>query len=332
MLPVYLEKPSEQRPGAGFRLNLTREGWLQPWARLRDNELDEKKRLAETPPFLVLNQVREPKPGASVIATVSDGSGKTFPALIVQRFGSGRTAALTIGDLWHWGFRDKEVRRDLDKAWRQMVRWLIADVPERIALAVEPKTADPDQAVLLQVRVRDEKFQPLDNASVGISVRPLSADGQFNQLPTNSAATSAEGIKLGDFIRLTAEPALAESGVYQAVYLPRQTGGYFAEAVVTNAVGAEVGRVQAGWSSEPAAEEFRSLKPNVALLEELARRTGGEMVRIDSLASFAANLPRKKVPVTESWSFPLWHQPLVFLFALACFVGEWGLRRWKGLA
>jgi hypothetical protein len=102
--------------------------------------------------------------------------------------------------------------------------------------------------------------------------------------------------------------------------------------VVTNSVGAEVGRAQSGWSSDPAADEFRSLKPNRALLEEIARRTGGEMVQADRLSEFAASLPQRKVPVAESWSLPLWHQPIVFLFALACFVGEWGLRRWKGLA
>jgi hypothetical protein len=33
----------------------------------------------------------------------------------------------------------------------------------------------------------------------------------------------------------------------------------------------------------------------------------------------------------DSWSFPLWHTPAMFGFALLCFVSEWGLRRWKGL-
>jgi hypothetical protein len=27
---------------------------------------------------------------------------------------------------------------------------------------------------------------------------------------------------------------------------------------------------------------------------------------------------------------PLWHTPWLFLLALACFLGEWGLRRQKG--
>jgi hypothetical protein len=103
------------------------------------------------------------------------------------------------------------------------------------------------------------------------------------------------------------------------------------QAVVTNAVGAEAGRAEAGWSSDPAATEFRSLKPNRALLEEIAARTGGEVVPADRLESFASSLPQRKVPVAESWTLPLWHQPVVFLFALACFIGEWGLRRWKGM-
>ncbi len=53
---------------------------------------------------------------------------------------------------------------------------------------------------------------------------------------------------------------------------------------------------------------------------------------VKELASFAETLPSRKAPVTESATIPLWHQPLVFLLALACFVAEWGLRRWKGMA
>ena len=47
-----------------------------------------------------------------------------------------------------------------------------------------------------------------------------------------------------------AEPALSEAGLYEATYVPRLTGGFRATAVVTNAVGAEVGRAEAGWSAD----------------------------------------------------------------------------------
>ena len=313
MLPVYLDQPSDAKPPGELRLNLTREGWLQPWARLRNNDSDEKRRLDDVAPFGVLNKVRGIKPGASVIATASDDGRTQHPALAVQRFGNGRVGAMMIGDLWHWGFKDEANRKDMDKAWRQLMRWLVADVPNRTELVAEQQPGDPNQAVRLQVRVRDKKFLPLDNASVTLHVRPV--------------GTSATNL-----IRLTAEPSVTQAGVYEATYVPRETGGYHAEAVVTDPTGMEAGRAEAGWTSDPAADEFRSLKPNRALLEAIAKSTGGEVISASALESFAKALPNRKAPVTENWTSPLWHQAGVFLFALACFVAEWGLRRKRGLA
>ena len=71
-LPVYLDRPADVQLPALFKLALTREGWLQPWTRLRATEAEEQQRLAAMPFFEVLNPIRESKPGASVLATVSD--------------------------------------------------------------------------------------------------------------------------------------------------------------------------------------------------------------------------------------------------------------------
>jgi len=320
---VYLDAAREASPAANLRLSLTREGWLQPWARLRDNEADEKSRLADMPALQVLNLIRDVKPGASIIAEAQDERGKKNPALVAQRFGNGRVGAVLVGDLWRWGLRDEAMRKDLDQAWRQMVRWLIADVPERIEVVAEPKRDDPNQAMTLRVRARDKEFRPLDNATVKVTVTSVSAPGT-NSATRVSASTNS--------VRMNAEPSLSVAGLYEASYVPRATGGYLAEVVVSGADGVEVGRAQTGWVADPAAEEFRSLKPNRALLENLARQTGGEVIAATDLEAFAGRLPNRKSPVTESWSLPLWHQPLVFLLALACFAAEWGLRRWKGMA
>ena len=100
---------------------------------------------------------------------------------------------------------------------------------------------------------------------------------------------------------------------------------------MTDADGKIAGRAAAGWTSDPAAEEFRSLKPNRELLQNLARKTGGEVIAMTDLEKFVRKLPEKRSPVMETWSKPLWHTPIVLLFALACFVTEWGIRRWKGM-
>jgi uncharacterized membrane protein len=318
MLPVYLDPSAETNPPGPLRLELTREGWLQPWARLRDNETDEKARLQSMAPFQVVNRIRELKPGASVIATLADTQGKSLPALVVQRYGRGRTAALTLGDVWRWGFHDADAHHDMDKAWRQLMRWLVNDVPNRVDLLAEPEPDSSNGAVKLQVRVRDPKFQPLDNASVSLVVQPVMTE------PGVGAGTNA--------VRLAAEPSAKEPGLYEGVYVPRATGGYQASVCVTNSNGVEVGRAATGWSTDLAAEEFHSLAPNTALLENIARATGGEVISEDKLDQFARNLPHRHAPVMESWTWPIWHTPAMFGFALVCLLGEWGLRRWKGLA
>jgi len=315
MLPVYLDGAADERPVADLKLSLTREGWLQPWARLRTTEGDERARLETMPPFQVLNRGLKEKPGASVIAQVADARGNKYHGLIVQRFGHGRTGVVAVGDLWRWGLGDESRQRDLAKGWRQLMRWLVADVPNRITLQAEVKPGEANQGLGLNIRARDRKFLPLDNASVQVTVQPVSGESR-------SGAAS---------VRLTAEPAVTEAGAYQTAFVPRDTGGYLAQAVVTDANGVEVGRAEAGWTSDPAAEEFRSLKPNRALLEAIAKRTGGEVIAASKLDAFAEALPHRQAPITESWTSPLWHQAGVFLFALACFVAEWGLRRWKGL-
>ncbi len=318
MLPVYLDRDDGSFPPPGpVHLELAREGWLQAWARLRDNEADERARLQGMPAFEVLNRVRALKPGASVIASVRDATGAELPGLAVQRFGRGRTAGLMVGDMWRWGMKDAVAQADMGRAWRQLVRWLIADVPLRVQTVIEPLPADANGAVQVQIRVRDEKFQPVDDAVVSVEIEPVVFEG------TAAAAVSS--------IRLEAEPALSEPGLYQATYVPRHTGGYKAMATVKNYAGAELGRGEAGWSSDLAAEEFRSLVPNVALLEEIARKSGGHVVAIDDLKSFAGKLPQLQAPVMETWSYPAWHNPLLFAFALGCLLAEWGLRRWKGL-
>ena len=318
MLPVYLDREAQATAPLGpVHLQLAREGWLQAWARLRDNEGDERARIDGMPTFDVVNRVRALKPGASVIASVRDEKGEELPALAVQRFGRGRTATLMIGDLWKWGMKDAASRLDMEKAWRQLARWLVADVPNRVDCTVETMAADANGAVRVQVRVRDEKFQPVDDAVVAIDVEPVVFAG--------TAGATAQAI------RLEAEPALSEPGLYQATYVPRQTGGYKVVASVKNPAGADLGRAEAGWSTDLAAEEFRSLTPNVALLEDLARKTGGEVIAAADLEEFSKRLPQLRAPVMETWSYPAWHTPLLFGFALACLLAEWGLRRWKGM-
>ncbi len=314
ILPVYLDRLPDKPTAGQMRLDLTREGWLQPWARLRENEIDEKQRISEIPAFRVLNRLPAIKPGASVVVTIGNDWGQLFPALVVQRFGNGRTGALTIGDLWRWGLRESQMHEDMNKFWRQTLRWLVADVPERISLQASLKRDQVNQPVVLQVRVRDKDFEPMDNISVIIEV----TDPQDRKT------------------QLTAEPAFQDTGLFEATYIPRFNGGYLAKAYVTDTEDMELGDAQTGWATDLDAQEFRSIKVNRPLLENIAQRTGGRIVELDELDKFARSLPSRNVPITETWIRPLWDLRVisltVFLVILMCLTGEWTLRRWKGLS
>ena len=309
LLPIYFDRPSDVTALHDLRLTLTRDGWLQPWVRLRDNESDERRRLTEMTEFISLNRVRGKKPGANVLATVHvKGDSTQHPALVTHKLGRGRVAAILLGDIWRWGLKDAAQHEDMDKAWRQTIRWLVADVPEPTELTVRSITGATGR--MLVVTAHDEEFQPLDNAQVSIKIRQIGN--------TNS-------------ILLRAEPVTEQAGVYQAQFIPRANGGYLAEAEVRDESGKLLGRTQAGWATNFAAAEYRSLTPNVPLLETIANKTGGQVISLDELDEFVAQLPAQRAHFMEDHHFPIWHQSIVFLLALTCLVSEWFIRRRKGL-
>lgn len=309
MLPVYLDRHfTEENIPDHFRLKLTREGNLQPWVRLRANESDEAKRLVSMPAFKAMNRIDAIKPGASVLAEAEIEGNAARPALVVQTFGRGRVGALLFSDLWRWNLQRKDHKEnDLDKAWRQTARWLVSDVPQPVE--VETRRVAGGTGVAIQIRSRDKQFEPLDNSEVKLTVK--SPDGKQ--------------------IELVAESSDKSPGSYQASFSPRVAGAYRATVSVTAADGSEVGQRPTGWAIEPETEEFRTLTVNRPFLERLAKDSGGEVVELNSLDAFVAGLPNRKIPLTENWTYPLWHQWQVFLIAVACLVGEWGLRRWRGL-
>lgn len=312
MLPVYVDRDRESFAGGPFRMDLTRDGIREPWVRLRLNEVDEQNRVSGMPGFLAMNRVSGIKPGATVMAELIDNADQRWPALVVQRFGAGRTAAFTVADGWRWhlhGDAEEGEGDDFGKMWRQTARWLVSDVPNRVALEIERSTDRPDAPVKLIARIRDEKFEPLDDARLNLEI----------QLPT------------GKPLELSMEPSPGKAGVFEASLTPLEPGAYAATVEATDESGDKVGAASVGWASEPAFEEFQTLSPNVDLLRRIADMTGGDVVPWDDLESFVASLPNREVPIHERRLTPLWHHPLIFGFVLACLVLEWGLRRRRGL-
>lgn len=312
-----------------FRFELTREGMVQPWVRLRDNEKNEAERLQAMPSFQMVSPVGTVKPGASVLGVVRTIDGDVLPALVTQRFGKGRSVAMPMTDLWRWSMQrprpdlsnrslaatgknaegvERLVRDDPAQFWRQVTRWLVNEAPRRVQCQVIASD-DVTQPTRLVTVVYDESFVPLENANVELEIQP----------PT------------GDPFKIAATADFDSPGRYVASHWAIDRGGYLVTARATAEDGSEIGTAQAGWTTDPAAAEFRQLAIDHERLQQIADATGGEVIRDDRLEDFVASLPNRKVPVTQTWVYPIWHRPWVMFVAIVCLCGEWGLRRWKGM-
>lgn len=322
LAPVYLPRgrsaaTAVDGPSGPFRVELTREGLLQPFLRLRETEAAEATRLESLPPLAVLNSIERIKPGAVVLALARTEAGDPRPALVSQPFGKGKTAALLLGDLWRWSLRRQAEettsqanalkRDDPAQAWRQLVRWLVSDVTAAVETSAEPSSSAGTMRIVTDVR--DETFAALDGADVKLQV----------ETPENET------------VEIAAIPDVDQAGRYTAEFWPRTEGGYRVKAVVTAPDGTEIGVAETGWATDAAGEEFKRLGTHRELLESIASESGGRVVDSDELAEFASSLSTGTAPVTERWVFPLWHRPWILALAIMCLCGEWGIRRWKGL-
>lgn len=318
LLPVYLRgvqgsglgsSQASEAENAGVAYRLTREGSLEPWMRLRSSETEEARRVAEMPRFAAWHRIRDVKPGASVLAVVAREGEASWPAMVTQNFGSGRTASLMIGDIWRWSMRrPNDQTDDLAQCWRQVARWLTADGLRRLSVDIKPPSSSNDPHTVA-IQVRDANYHALDNADVEVTLLP--PDGKL--------------------VTLDVTPDREQSGLLLANVWSLTDGPYVVSVIARAPDGELIDEVEAGWTAEPSAYEFQNLTADLEPLTSLAARSGGEVVDIDDLDRFVATLPTRKVPITETRVEPLWHRTSWLMLTIACLCIEWGLRRWKGL-
>jgi hypothetical protein len=291
-------------------MQLTRDGWLQPFMRLSETENGEKSRIEKMPGFQVWNRVQDIKPGASILANAVDESENPIPLLVTQKFGRGRTSALLVGDWWRWAMhREGSEPAPLYQAWRQLIRWLVNDVPKSIQVSVE-SMEDSSRMKRIAIDVKGSDFQIVDNA--GVTVVVTKPDGSTQEK--------------------RAEPSAQVPGRYECMALCDQEGVYSAVAQCNAPDNSDLGSGQVGWIVDLMAAEFAAENDESSWLSELAQKSGGKVLSTEDLDSFASQIPADKIPVREKKEYPLWHQSWVVLVAIGCLCCEWGWRRRYGMA
>lgn len=243
------------------------------------------------------------KPTAEVLA-MAEGSGpigeEPTPAVMRMRFGAGDIVYVATDEIWRWRYGQGE--RLPERFWVPIVRLLaresIAQGEARARLSVAPGRIAPGESTVVSLRIVDEESAAKAPAVVPVEVRD--ADG-------NPVAR----------IELT-----REEGDASAFFVPERTGRFTAIAEDP-----AFGRVEAPFEVVRDDDELRRGDADHAALAEIARRTGGRMLDVDSVRGLAEILPLRAREMDESTERTIWDTWPALVLLLGLLAIEWSGRR-----
>jgi uncharacterized membrane protein len=248
------------------------------------------------------------KPGAIVLLE-GNADRVRMPLLLWQHYGRGATFLLATASTLRWQMQLPPEDETHEVFWRQLLHAISATAPPRASIEPERLAYDDERNVRLVAEVRNERFEPINDASVELRIAPQS-EPAFTQPMQPSGQ--------GDG-RYVAGIDAASAGLYR-IEMTARAGGREVGSAITHVL-----------RSDGVAEHFAT-NQHRAVLERLAAMTGGRYWKLSDLDGLAAAIPYSKAGVVERQTLDLWNLPAVFLLLLLLKVSEWLLRlRWGRL-
>jgi uncharacterized membrane protein len=314
-LPVSLRVGQSDVPAkyqeVEYQAALTSYGMENPATRLAMDAKENRKRWNAAPTLIGYNPTGGQKPGATVLAqsSVRDTTGQ-FPVLLAfQRFGRGKSVALTTGATWRWRMQQESTNNFHALFWRQLLRWLVNDIPDQVNLETDRHSYSLDETVLIRAEVNDETFMRLNNAQVSARVK------------TPSGATTT----------LPLQWDVSREGQYVVTYKPQEEGIH--EVSVEAFRGAKsIGTVRSNFRIADSLEEYHDANLNVDLLKKLASATGGRYYAAGDVRTLPEDISYSDAGASRLEEKELWDMPIFFLLFVGAISAEWILRKRKGLA
>ncbi|NWG13640.1 MAG: hypothetical protein HXY20_08910 [Acidobacteria bacterium] len=315
LLPLVI-RPDRATESAGFqelefKARLTPYGLEHPVTRISVDDTTNRRRWEDAPMLHGLNPTFGVKAGATVLATAAprEATGQMRSLLAFQRFGRGRSMALTTGSVWRWRM-EMDHRDDFhDLFWRQLLRWLVAEAPDPVSVGSSRHSFSLDEAVAITAEVRDADFTPLNNARVILRVKAPS--GQEVVLPAGWD-TSKEGFYSAAFKPI-------EEGIHQV-------------SVEASAGDRSVGRSSSYFRIGDSNEEYHGARMNADLLRLLAKETGGRYYAPHEAGTLVEDVSYVDNGASQIEEKAIWDMPFLFLLLSGAICTEWIVRKKWGLA
>ncbi len=314
LLPVVLGRNSagnSEFQDLEFKARMTNYGFRHPITRLSLSEEENRKRWEAAPALVGLNPTADSKPGATVLlrGSVPDARGQSPVLLAFQRYGRGKSIALTTAATWRWRMGLEYEDNFHELFWKQMLRWMVSDVPDPVSAAVERHSYTLEDAAAIRVDAKDSSFMPVNNAQVAGQVK--SPSGQINAL---------------QFVW-----DVEQDGVYSAAFMPREEGIHEVTAEAFQG-GRSLGTARTYLQIADSTEEFHNAAMNSGLLKRLSAKTGGRYYSPDDLRNLPEDISYVERGPSRLEEKDLWDMPFLFLLLAGLVSAEWILRKRKGLA
>jgi len=296
----------------GFVVQPTELGLMSPQMQLGDTTAETARIWHELPPLYWLLEAPQVKPAARVLAehpTRLASDGRRLPVILTQYVGAGKVLFHTTDETWRWRFRVGDVF--FARYWIQTVRYLsrskLLGKESAVELAADRREYRRGELVRLRVRFADERQAPAEDDGVTVVVEQ---EGQRNQ-------------------RIKLQRNATSRGVFEGTFADSMDGKYHAWVAVPSLEG-----------QAPAADflvvappgEMERVQMDAAELKRAADETRGRFYRLTDVARLLDDLPPgHQVPIEALPPRSLWNQWWLLLLFLTVLVGEWVLRKRKGM-
>jgi uncharacterized membrane protein len=311
ILPVQLSS-ADRIPVIGrLKWSVTDYGRTHPLMKLTPDANENVKQWSDLPPLNDYNKTVDAKVGAIVLARGQpEQRGSSDPILLAyQRYGRGRTMALTSGSTWRWQMQMDAKDQTYELFWKQILRWLVNTSPDPVMITSDKDTYLPGETVHFSADISNKSFERMNNAKAVAKV--TTPDGATETIPLDWNGSG--------------------EGTYQAELNVTTPGIYQVEVEATQ--GSEtLGTNHTAFQVEDRPVEYSDALLDAPKLQSIANSTGGRYYPLSRLG----DIPDDAQYVDTEQSFveqkELWDVPFLFMLLCVTFGGEWFWRKKKGLA
>ncbi len=238
------------------------------------------------------------------------------PAIVlaVGHYGKGRSAAFAADTTYRWQLELRTLgnRSPYHRFWGQLIRWLAGQS--------KIKTASGPSVTAL---IRRQRYRPGQVVRLRAQVTDMS--GQSTRFAHTKVV---EALPDGKSRTLSMNPRRHNIGMYQRNIRPTLPGKYLLTFSATKG-GKSLGVDKTDIFIIPPQTEMTKLAAEPAVLQRIARLTGGTYSKLNSLGALGrrlnASLPKQNQ--IRRVSMPLYNNSLCFILFIAAITTEWVLRR-----